>query len=110
MSCAPLWTRHIANAHILANLEPFRYGATDFIQKSVLAMRDRLGASGLHLYPLFYWDWPVSPDITATPLKQWERDWIWFEAWGRYAWAPDINAGDDRSYWITRLTEKYGKR
>ena len=101
-------SRHIANVHILANLEPFRYGATDFIQKSVLAMRDRLGASGLHLYPLFYWDWPVSPDITATPLKQWERDWIWFEAWARYAWNPDRDAVGERAYWTARLAEHYG--
>ena len=99
---------HIANVHILANLEPFRYGATNFIQKSVIAMRDRLGARGLHLYPLFYWDWPVSPDIAATPLKQWERDWIWFEAWARYAWNPDRDAAGERAYWTSRLTEHYG--
>lgn len=101
---------HIANVHILANLEPFRYGATEFIQKSVLAMRDRLGAHGLHLYPLFYWDWPVSPDITPTPLKQWERDWIWFEAWARYAWNPDRGTAGERAYWIARLAEHYGSR
>jgi hypothetical protein len=99
---------HIANVHILANLEPFRYGATEFIQKSVLAMRDRLGAHGLHLYPLFYWDWPVSPDITASPLKQWERDWIWFEAWARYAWNPDRDAAGERAHWTDRLAAHYG--
>lgn len=122
-------SRHIANVHILANLEPFRYGATDFIQKSVLAMRDRLGAQGLHLYPLFYWDWPVSPDIVATGkanppdeprlvrddspyrptgLKQWERDWIWFEAWARYAWNPDRDAAGERAHWTARLAAHYG--
>lgn len=125
---------HIANVHILANLEPFRYGATEFIQKSVIAMRDRLGAHGLHLYPLFYWDWPYSPDIVAPPgrasspneplrpgedaspyrnanaLKQWERDWIWFEAWARYAWNPDRDAAGERDYWIARLAEHYGSR
>jgi hypothetical protein len=101
-------SRHIANVHILANLEPFRYGDTEFIQKSVLAMRDRLGASGLHLYPLFYWDWPVSPDIAATPLKQWDRDWIWFEAWARYAWNPDRDAPAEHAYWTGRLADHYG--
>lgn len=99
---------HIANVHILANLEPFRYGATDFIQKSVLAMRDRLGARGLHLYPLFYWDWPVSPDIAEPKLKQWERDWVWFEAWSRYAWNPDREPADERAYWSLRLGEQFG--
>lgn len=99
---------HIANVHILANLEPFRYGATEFIRKSVLAMRDRLGAQGLHLYPLFYWDWPVSPDIATPKLKQWERDWIWFEAWARYAWNPDRDDAGERTYWTGRLAEHYG--
>ena len=42
---------HIANVHILANLEPFRYGATDFIQRSVQGMENVLDAHGLHLYP-----------------------------------------------------------
>jgi hypothetical protein len=122
LTMSKVGSRHIANVHILANLEPFRYGATDFIQKSVQAMRDRLGASGLHLYPLFYWDWPVSPDIVAgvadpgqpasprpaTALKQWERDWIWFEAWARYAWNPYRPADGERAYWTGRLAEHYG--
>lgn len=111
LTMSKVGSKHIANVHILANLEPFRYGATDFIQKSVKAMRDRLGASGLHLYPLFYWDWPVSPDKVAAdapPLKQWERDWIWFEAWARYAWNPDRDAAGERAYWIGRLTTHYG--
>ena len=108
LTMSKVGSTHLANVHILANLEPFRYGATDFIQKSVLAMRDRLGAHGLHLYPLFYWDWPVSPDITPVPLKQWERDWIWFEAWARYAWNPDRDAAGERAYWTARLAEHYG--
>lgn len=109
LTMSKVGSTHLANVHILANLEPFRYGATDFIQKSVLAMRDRLGAHGLHLYPLFYWDWPASPDITPTPLKQWERDWIWFEAWARYAWNPDRDAAGERAYWTARLAAHYGE-
>jgi hypothetical protein len=108
LTMSKVGSRHIANVHILANLEPFRYGATEFIQKSVIAMRDRLGASGLHLYPLFYWDWPVSPDIAAPALKQAERDWIWFEAWARYAWNPDRDAAGERVYWTNRLASSYG--
>ena len=106
---------HLVNVHILSNLEPFRYGATEFIRKSMLASRDRFGASGLHLYPLAYWNWPYSPDIvqgkvgeTPAPLKQWERDWIWFEAWARYAWNPDVPAAEDRAYWVGRLADFYG--
>jgi hypothetical protein len=99
---------HLVNIHILANLEPFRYGAQRFIQKCVVAARDRLGAKGVHLYPLSYWNWPDSPDIADPPLKQWKRDWIWFEAWARYSWNPDIPEKEDRAYWISRLTEVYG--
>ncbi len=103
-----LGSTHLINVHILADLEPFRYGAQRFIQKCVVAARDRLGARGVHLYPLFYWNWPDSPDKTEPPLKQWERDWIWFEAWARYAWNPDIPEAVDRAYWISRLTDYYG--
>ena len=108
LAMSRLGTTHLANVHILANLEPFRYGATRFIQKCVLAMRDRLGAGGIHLYPLAYWSWPDAPDKTDVPLKQLERDWIWFEAWARYAWNPDIDPASDRAYWIGRLTGHYG--
>jgi len=99
---------HLVNVHILANLEPFRYGAQRFIKKCVVAARDRLGAKGVHVYPLSYWNWPDAPDITDTPLLQWKRDWIWFEAWARYSWNPDIPDSEDRAHWITRLTEVYG--
>ncbi|NOS72339.1 MAG: hypothetical protein HOP33_20745, partial [Verrucomicrobia bacterium] len=113
---------HLVNVHILSNLEPFRYGAQRFIKKAMQASRDRLGASGLHLYPLAYWNWPYSPDIVsggdasspsdsatgASQLLQWERDWIWFEAWGRYAWNPDVPEAEDRAYWVGRLGDFYG--
>jgi len=43
---------HLVNVHILANLEPFRYGAQRFIKKCVVAARDRLGAKGMCIpYP-----------------------------------------------------------
>lgn len=102
---------HLVNVHILSNLEPFRYGAQRFIQKSILASRDRLGATGLHLYPLAYWAWPNSPDKTpggGRDLPQIKRDWIWFEAWARYAWNPDREPAADRSHWIDRIAAHYG--
>ena len=110
LALSRLGSTHVANIHILANLEPFRYGATDFIRKSALAARDRLGARGLHIYPLAYWNWPDAPDKVVPPLAQIERDWIWFEAWSRYAWNPDVDPGADREYWIGRLAEFYGDR
>ncbi len=103
-----LGSTHVVNVHLLSNLEPFRYGATEFIRKSVLACRDRLGAQGLHLYPLAYWAWPYSPDNLHPRMRQYERDWIWFEAWARYLWQPEREPEMDRSYWVKRLTGRYG--
>ncbi|MGH7950729.1 MAG: hypothetical protein ACREFE_02245 [Limisphaerales bacterium] len=99
---------HIVNVHILSNLEPFRYGDVNFIKKCAQAARDRLDASGIHLYPLSYWNWPYSPDIADPPLLQWKRDWIWFTAWARYAWNPDIPEKEDHAYWISQLSKMYG--
>ncbi len=99
---------HLVNVHILSNLEPFRYGATEFIRKSILASRDSYGASGLHLYPLAYWNWPYSADRTEVPLKQWDRDWMWFAAWARYAWSPERPPAEDRAYWVNRLAGFFG--
>jgi len=99
---------HLVNIHILSDLEPFRYGDTEFIRKSVLASRDRLGASGVHLYPLSYWNWPYSPDIANPQLLQWKRDWIWFEAWARYSWNPDLPEKAEHAFWVSRLADFYG--
>ncbi len=103
-----LGSTHVVNVHVLSNLEPFRYGATEFIRKSVLACRDRLGAQGLHLYPLAYWDWPNTPDKDGLREKQYQRDWIWFEAWARYLWQPDRDPNMDHQYWVQRLTKTFG--
>jgi hypothetical protein len=101
---------HIVNIHILANLEPFRFGAVSFIQKSVLAITHRLQSQGLHLYPLFYWEWPLSPDRVEPRLRQVDRDWIWYAAWLRYAWRGDRDPHGEREYWIGRLADRYGSR
>jgi hypothetical protein len=64
----------------------------------------------LHLYPLFYWDWPHSSDKTDPLLMQYERDWMWFAAWARYAWNPDRDGSAERDYWTGRLAARYGGR
>jgi hypothetical protein len=97
----------IANVHLLSNLEPFRWGDPDFIRQTVTSFQ-RIGIGGLHLYPLRYWDWPYAGDKTETPLPQTDRDWIWFAAWGRYAWNPNRYPEKEHAYWATRFAEKYG--
>ncbi|MBD2705158.1 hypothetical protein IC229_31340 [Spirosoma sp. BT702] len=102
-------TVQIENVHILANLEPFRYGSADFIQKSVQAMHSIYGANGLHLYPqASYWDWPYTADKTSPRLLQLDRDWIWYKNWARYAWKANRNRNEELTYWGTKLAEKYG--
>lgn len=100
----------IENVHILANLEPFRYGSPDFIQQSVIGMHEVMGGNGLHLYPqASYWDWPYSADsVKGKRLLQIERDWIWYKAWSRYAWKAKRNRDDEINYWSQLLAEKFG--
>jgi hypothetical protein len=100
---------HISNVHILANLEPFRYGSPDFIQKSVLAMHNVHGANALHLYPqASYWDWPYTADKEEPRIKEIERDWIWYEAWARYAWNAHRDREEEMAYWSDKLGDLYG--
>lgn len=99
----------ISNVHILANLEPFRYGAPDFIRKSVDAMINLTGAKGLHLYPqASYWDWPYTADKTDPRLLEMDRDWIWYKAWARYAWKSDRDTTKEKQYWTDELGDFYG--
>lgn len=100
---------HISNVHILANLEPFRYGSPDFIRKSVNAMHDIQGANGLHLYPqASYWDWPYTADKAEPRIREIDRDWIWYKAWGRYAWNCNRDESDENEYWKRQMVGFYG--
>lgn len=102
---------HIDNVHILANLEPFRYASPDFIQKSIQAMHNVHGANALHLYPqASYWDWPFTADKLSggKRLEQLDRDWMWYKAWGRYAWKADRTRKDEKNYWTNVLADYYG--
>ncbi len=99
---------HISNVHILANLEPFRWGSPDFIQKVVKAMHTVHGANAVHLYPqASYWDWPYTADKTDPRLKEIERDWIWYEAWARYAWNGNRDRNNEIEYWTKKIGNMY---
>ncbi|MBQ2210831.1 MAG: hypothetical protein II404_12855 [Prevotella sp.] len=100
---------HIDNVHILANLEPWRWSSPAFIEKTVQAMHRVHHSKGLHLYPqASYWDWPYTADKlpNGERQKQLDRDWMWYQAWGRYAW--NDQRGSDKSYWKRELAEYYG--
>ena len=100
---------HIDNVHILANLEPWRWASPAFTQKAVQAMHSIHHSKGLHLYPqASYWDWPYTADRlpNGKRLRQLDRDWMWYQAWGRYAW--NDQRGEDKSYWKKALAEYFG--
>ena len=99
---------HISNVHILANLEPWRWSSPLFTNRVVKAMHNVHHANGLHLYPqASYWDWPYTADNTGGErLLQIDRDRMWYEAWGRYAWRAE--RGDDSHYWVQRLARYFG--
>ncbi|MCD8165487.1 MAG: glycoside hydrolase family 20 zincin-like fold domain-containing protein [Bacteroides sp.] len=106
-----LGSTHISNVHVLANLEPFRWGSPDFIQKTVNAMHDVHGANALHLYPQSsYWDWPYTADKLPDGERELQlyRDWIWYQGWGRYAWNCRRDRSDEIVYWTGQLADFYG--
>lgn len=100
---------HIENVHILANLEPWRWSSPSFIDKTVKAMHNVHHAKGLHLYPQAnYWDWPYTADKlpNGERMLQIDRDWMWYSAWGRYAW--NSQRGNDDAYWQKVIADYYG--
>lgn len=102
---------HISNVHILANLEPWRWGSPDFVQKTVTAMHNVHGANALHLYPqASYWDWPYTADKLPNGEREYQldRDWIWYKVWGRYAWNCHRDRTDEMAYWDQQLGGFYG--
>lgn len=101
---------HISNVHILANLEPWRWSSPDFVQKTIKAMHNVHNANGLHLYPQSsYWDWPYTADKIGENgrLLQTDRDWMWYNVWGRYSW-KDESFDEDTLYWQKTLADYYG--
>jgi len=100
---------HIDNVHILANLEPWRWSSPAFIQKTIQAMHRVHHSKGLHLYPqASYWDWPYTADKlpNGKRLKQLDRDWMWYQAWGRYSW--NDQRGEDKTFWKKELADYFG--
>lgn len=123
MSLSELGSIHVANVHILANLEPWRWSSPDFVQKTVGAMHNVHGANALHLYPQSaYWDHPytaddlgiISADADSADAAnhkrelQIDRDWMWFATWGRYAWHQNRDRQEEIGYWDQRLADFYG--
>ena len=97
----------IANIHLLSNLEPFRWGDPEFIRQTESNFV-RIGIEGLHLYPLRYWDWPYTAANPTPRLMQMDRDWIWYQAWARYAWNPERDPAKEHAYWVAEFAQRFG--
>ncbi len=93
--------RSIVNIHMAANLEPFRWTPPVYIQKCMINS-NAAGADGLHLYPRKSWRWPYGCDLGDQSL-QWERDRLWYEMWGRYAWNPQRPVDEEKEYWTENI-------
>ena len=110
-SLAALGSTHIENVHILANLEPWRWSSPDFVQKTVNAMHNIHHANALHLYPqASYWDWPNSADAPGKDgkrLLQIDRDRMWYDAWGRYAWNCHRDRTAEIDFWTDYISQKF---
>lgn len=110
---AALGVPHVTNVHILANLEPWRWGSPSFVQKTVGAMRDLYGSKGIHIYPQSgYWEFPYTADKIddsgVERLMQADRDWMWYKSWGRYAWRQGREFDDEVRYWDNEIADHFG--
>jgi len=99
----------VVNIHLLSNFEPFRWGDPDFVRETERNFV-RIGISGLHLYPLRYWDWPYTADNTTPRLNQMDRDWIWYQSWSRYAWNPERDPAAEHTYWVDQFAQRFGSQ
>jgi hypothetical protein len=99
---------HVVNIHCVANLEPFRWNPPSYVQRCVQSSIREGGGTGLHLYPRKAWRWPYGCDRVDRPELQWDRDWMWFETWARYAWNPDRDPAAEKAYWTARLAQRFG--
>ncbi len=104
---AEISQNHVVNIHCLGNLEPFRWSPPSYIEQCV-SNSIGTGATGIHVYPRKAWRWPYGCDTGDGLELQWHRDWMWFEAWGRYAWNPQRSAENEREYWLARLRQRFG--
>ena len=65
----------------------------------------------MHLYPqASYWDWPYTADKLPNNEREFQldRDWIWYQTWGRYAWNCHRDRTDEMGYWNHQLGKFYG--
>lgn len=98
---------HILELMFISNLQPCQYGSPRFARGALSSCVD-IGSQGVLHFPLAYLNWPYTTHATSSPIRQIDRDWMWYESWGRAAWNPHVPDDEARSYWHWRLGEIYG--
>jgi hypothetical protein len=98
---------HVINLHMLADVQPFRWGSPSFIREMIQHWVE-IGASGAHIYPQVTFNWPLALDRTGAPLRELDRDWLYFEALGRYLWNPFRDEKQEAHHWLDRLADYHG--
>ncbi|MCK4400875.1 hypothetical protein KAW08_01060 [bacterium] len=91
-----------------SNLFPHSFGSPEFIHQCCCHLAEA-GVEGIMIQPLPVESWPYTLDKEHRHLRYgFDRNWIWFEAFGKFSWNPKVNF--DRQYWILRLTERFGSK
>lgn len=93
-------------------LNPWRWTSSTRIWKEVSELQ-KSGAGVLNLCALSSnSDYPYTADKLADGGRQLqiERDWMWYRAWGRYAWrkSASFDAESEAQYWSQQLAHHYG--
>lgn len=96
---------HIINVHCASNLEPFAWGSPHYIRQTVTNML-KAEATGVHVYPLRYWDIPHSSRVEPLGDQLYEH-FVWWVAWSRYAWNPDRDKQRENQFWRRELADHY---
>ncbi len=93
----------IANFHMLSEVGPFRWAPPSYIRRCCLHYR-ALGVDGVHVYPHWSWRTPAVGDAKFAG-DELERDWLYHQAWGRYAFDAVRDEEEEERYWLRELRE-----
>ncbi|MFB6137874.1 MAG: hypothetical protein ABEJ42_05975 [Halobacteriaceae archaeon] len=96
---------HVVNVHTVSNLEPFAWGSPRFVRRTARNMVNGL-ATGVHAYPLRYWDCPNSARVDPTGDQLYEH-YLWWSGWSRYGWEPERDEDAEDAFWERELADQY---
>jgi len=84
-----------------SDFDPFRMLSPEHI-RICLKNAYHSGAKGFLFYPPHWWIFPSTTDKIHKEFE-WERDWLWYEAFGKYS---RNFLKSDKKYWLNRWENK----